>query len=64
MSFRDTGLHWLPPSDHLPEADSPGYYSITGVLGEMGVSLPALEPPALFIMFWHPGSTENSWRID
>ncbi|NCB38142.1 MAG: DUF1343 domain-containing protein, partial [Erysipelotrichia bacterium] len=37
MAFKDTGLHWVPPSDHIPEADSPLYYSTTGFLGEMGV---------------------------
>ncbi|HNX75602.1 MAG TPA: DUF1343 domain-containing protein [Candidatus Rifleibacterium sp.] len=37
MSYRDTGLHWVPPSDHIPEADSPMYYAVTGFLGEMGV---------------------------
>ncbi|MBF0502515.1 MAG: DUF1343 domain-containing protein [Candidatus Riflebacteria bacterium] len=37
MGFRHTGLHWMPPSDHLPEADSPLYYAITGFIGEMGV---------------------------
>lgn len=37
MSFSDTKLHWFPPINHLPEADSPDYYAITGFLGEMGV---------------------------
>lgn len=37
MSFRDTNLHWVPPSDHIPEADSPIFYATTGFLGEMGV---------------------------
>ena len=37
MSYRDTGLHWVPPSDHIPEPDSPMYYAVTGFLGEMGV---------------------------
>ena len=37
MSFQDTGLHWVPPSDHIPEADSPLFYATTGFLGEMGV---------------------------
>lgn len=37
MSYSDTGLHWTPPIDHLPEADSPYFYAITGFLGEMGV---------------------------
>lgn len=37
MSYRQTGLHWLPPSDHLPEPETPLYYATTGFLGEMGV---------------------------
>jgi len=37
FTFRDTGLHWVPPSDHLPEPETPLYYAITGFLGEMGV---------------------------
>jgi len=37
FSFGETGLHWFPPSDHLPEMDSPSYYAITGFLGEIGV---------------------------
>ncbi len=37
MSYRDTNLHWVPPSDHIPEADSPIFYATTGFLGEMGV---------------------------
>ncbi|MFZ2961351.1 MAG: DUF1343 domain-containing protein [Candidatus Ozemobacteraceae bacterium] len=37
MGFRHSGLHWVPPSDHLAEADTPLYYAITGFLGEMGV---------------------------
>ena len=37
MSFRDTNLHWVPPSDHIPEGDSPLFYATTGFLGEMGV---------------------------
>ncbi|GAB1354467.1 DUF1343 domain-containing protein [Erysipelotrichia bacterium] len=37
MTFKDTGLHWVPPSDHIPEPDSPLFYAVTGFLGEMGV---------------------------
>lgn len=36
-SYNDTGLHWVPPSDHIPEADSTLYYAATGFLGELGV---------------------------
>ncbi len=37
MSYRQTGLPWFPPSDHLPEPETPLYYATTGFLGEMGV---------------------------
>jgi uncharacterized protein YbbC (DUF1343 family) len=37
MSFKDTGMHWSPPTDHIPESDTPLYYAATGFLGEMGV---------------------------
>ena len=35
--YRETGLHWVPPSDHLPEPETPWAYAITGFLGEMGI---------------------------
>lgn len=37
MSYRDTGLPWIPTSPHIPESDTPLYYPITGILGEMGI---------------------------
>lgn len=37
MSFKDTGLSWIPTSPHIPESDTPLYYPITGVLGELGI---------------------------
>ncbi|MBF0543486.1 MAG: DUF1343 domain-containing protein [Candidatus Riflebacteria bacterium] len=37
MSYRETAIHWVPPSDHLPEPESPAFYAITGILGEMGI---------------------------
>jgi len=37
MSFRETALHWVPPSDHIPEPETPIYYAATGFLGELGV---------------------------
>lgn len=37
MTYRDTGLVWIHPSDHLPEPETPLYYATTGFLGEMGV---------------------------
>jgi uncharacterized protein YbbC (DUF1343 family) len=35
MSFRDTGLHWIPPSPNVPEPDTPLFSSSTGSLGEL-----------------------------
>ncbi len=37
MSYADTGLHWVPPSDHIPEPTTPLYYAATGFIGEIGV---------------------------
>lgn len=35
MSYRDTGLRWVPPSPNVPEADTPLYCPATGILGEL-----------------------------
>lgn len=35
MSYRDTGLSWIPPSPNIPEADTPLYCPATGILGEL-----------------------------
>jgi uncharacterized protein YbbC (DUF1343 family) len=35
MSYRDTGLAWIPPSPYVPEPDTPLFYSSTGILGEL-----------------------------
>ena len=37
MAFKDTGLAWIPTSPHIPEPDTPVYYPITGILGELGI---------------------------
>lgn len=37
MTFGDTGLSWILPSPHTPEATSSEYYVATGVLGELGI---------------------------
>lgn len=37
MSWKDTGLPWVPPSPHIPEPDSPWFYAMTGILGELGL---------------------------
>ena len=35
MRFLDTGLMWTPTSPQIPEDDTPIYYPVTGVLGEL-----------------------------
>lgn len=35
MSFRDTGLPWIPTSPQIPSLETPLYSPITGILGEM-----------------------------
>lgn len=37
MTFKDTGLSWIPTSPHIPEADTPIFYASTGILGELGM---------------------------
>jgi uncharacterized protein YbbC (DUF1343 family) len=35
MTWKDTGLYWVPTSPHIPEPDTPWYYPTTGILGEL-----------------------------
>lgn len=37
MTYQDTKLPWIPTSPHIPESDTPLYYPITGILGEIGI---------------------------
>lgn len=37
MSFMDTGLAWIPTSPNIPEATTPFFYPITGLLGELQI---------------------------
>lgn len=37
MTYRDTGLPWIPTSPYIPESDTPLYYPMTGILGEISV---------------------------
>lgn len=37
MTFQDTGLPWIPTSPHIPEATTPFFYPITGILGELQI---------------------------
>ena len=36
MYFEDTRLHWIPPSPHIPNAQTPVFYAATGIIGELG----------------------------
>ncbi|MDI6400856.1 DUF1343 domain-containing protein [Balneolaceae bacterium ANBcel3] len=35
MHFDDTGLVWVPTSPHIPRHDTPFFYAITGMFGEL-----------------------------
>jgi uncharacterized protein YbbC (DUF1343 family) len=37
MTFKETGLTWVPTSPYIPEPDTPFYYATTGILGALGV---------------------------
>ncbi|MFA5713644.1 MAG: DUF1343 domain-containing protein [Bacteroidales bacterium] len=36
MSYRETGLEWIPPSPHIPTPESALFYPASGILGELG----------------------------
>lgn len=38
MTFTDTGLTWIPTSPNIPEATTPLYYPLTGILGELQIT--------------------------
>ena len=35
MTFKETGLTWIPTSPHVPEPDTPFFYASTGIIGEL-----------------------------
>jgi uncharacterized protein YbbC (DUF1343 family) len=37
MTYRETGLSWIPPSPNIPEPDTPLYCLSTGILGELSI---------------------------
>jgi uncharacterized protein YbbC (DUF1343 family) len=37
MSFKDTGLHWVPTSPYVPEESTPVFSATTGLLGELSL---------------------------
>lgn len=36
MDYVQTGLQWIPPSPHIPQAESSFFYPVSGILGELG----------------------------
>ncbi|MDD2960769.1 MAG: DUF1343 domain-containing protein [Muribaculaceae bacterium] len=36
MTFAQTGMPWVLPSPHIPQAESSLYYPVSGILGELG----------------------------
>lgn len=38
MTYEETGLDWVAPSPHIPNAKTALYYPATGILGELGVA--------------------------
>lgn len=38
MSFKDTGLPWIPTSPHIPDSTTPLHYPTTGILGELSIA--------------------------
>lgn len=37
MTFKETGLSWIPTSPYIPEPDTPFYYASTGILGALSI---------------------------
>lgn len=37
MTFKETGLTWIPTSPHIPEPDTPVFYLSTGIIGELDI---------------------------
>ena len=35
MTYKDTGLHWVLASPHIPEAKSAPFYAVSGIIGEL-----------------------------
>lgn len=48
MRFRETGLPWVPTSPHIPTEETPLYYPVTGMLGEMGTLYNGVGMPQPF----------------
>ena len=60
MTWRDTGLNWVPSSPNIPRADSPFFYAATGILGELpGLSI-GIGTPRPFELAGAPGLDANA----
>lgn len=54
MLYRETNLPWIPTSPHIPTMDSPMYYAMSGILGELGVISEGVGYTAPFKYFGAP----------
>lgn len=55
MYFEETGLPWVPSSPHIPQIESPIFYPISGILGElyvMNIGVGYTLPFQLFAAKW------------
>jgi uncharacterized protein YbbC (DUF1343 family) len=55
MKFADTGMPWVLPSPHIPNAEAAVYYPLSGILGEleyMSIGVGYTEPFKLFCAQW------------
>lgn len=51
MDWADTGLEWVKPSPNIPRYDSPYYYVVTGLIGELaGLDIGCGSPAAFEII--------------
>ena len=51
MTYEETGLFWVPTSPHIPDADSPFYYALSGIIGELGTISNGVGYPLPFETF-------------
>jgi uncharacterized protein YbbC (DUF1343 family) len=55
MTFEETGLPWVPSSPHIPQIESPIFYPVSGILGElyvMNIGVGYTLPFQLFAAKW------------
>jgi uncharacterized protein YbbC (DUF1343 family) len=54
MTFKETGLPWVLTSPHIPHAESPFYYAISGILGELDANTIGVGYTLPFELFAKP----------